>query len=160
MDSNPACPCGSAKSFSACCEPFLNGPALAETAEQLMRSRFSAFCLQNVSYLINTLQPSKRQPDDAASLQQSMQQTCWIKLKVLKTGHGKKGDSQGIVEFAATFEEQGEFYQLHETSHFVFEQRWYYSEGEHQVSAIKLKIGRNDPCWCGLAKKYKNCHGH
>jgi preprotein translocase subunit SecA len=20
------------------------------------------------------------------------------------------------------------------------------------------KIGRNDPCWCGSGKKYKNCH--
>ena len=23
----------------------------------------------------------------------------------------------------------------------------------------KPKIGRNDPCWCGSGKKYKNCHG-
>ena len=22
------------------------------------------------------------------------------------------------------------------------------------------KIGRNDPCWCGSGKKYKNCHGY
>ena len=21
------------------------------------------------------------------------------------------------------------------------------------------KIGRNEPCWCGSGKKYKNCHG-
>lgn len=21
-----------------------------------------------------------------------------------------------------------------------------------------MKIGRNDPCWCGSGKKYKNCH--
>ena len=21
------------------------------------------------------------------------------------------------------------------------------------------QIGRNDPCWCGSGKKYKNCHG-
>ena len=20
------------------------------------------------------------------------------------------------------------------------------------------KIGRNDPCWCGSGKKYKDCH--
>ncbi|MGB9775531.1 MAG: SEC-C metal-binding domain-containing protein, partial [Anaerolineae bacterium] len=20
------------------------------------------------------------------------------------------------------------------------------------------KLGRNDPCWCGSGKKYKNCH--
>jgi preprotein translocase subunit SecA len=22
----------------------------------------------------------------------------------------------------------------------------------------KDKIGRNDPCWCGSGKKYKQCH--
>ncbi|MDR1358846.1 MAG: SEC-C domain-containing protein [Coriobacteriales bacterium] len=20
-------------------------------------------------------------------------------------------------------------------------------------------VGRNDPCWCGSGKKFKNCHG-
>ncbi len=24
---------------------------------------------------------------------------------------------------------------------------------------VEKKIGRNDPCWCGSGKKYKNCHG-
>lgn len=24
---------------------------------------------------------------------------------------------------------------------------------------MPLKIGRNEPCWCGSGKKYKNCHG-
>ena len=23
---------------------------------------------------------------------------------------------------------------------------------------MHIKIGRNDPCWCGSMKKYKNCH--
>ena len=23
---------------------------------------------------------------------------------------------------------------------------------------MHVKIGRNDPCWCGSMKKYKNCH--
>jgi hypothetical protein len=23
----------------------------------------------------------------------------------------------------------------------------------------QMKIGRNDPCWCGSGKKYKKCHG-
>ncbi|MDO4601535.1 MAG: SEC-C metal-binding domain-containing protein, partial [Eubacteriales bacterium] len=23
---------------------------------------------------------------------------------------------------------------------------------------MALKIGRNDPCWCGSGKKYKKCH--
>ena len=23
---------------------------------------------------------------------------------------------------------------------------------------MSVKIGRNDPCWCGSGKKYKKCH--
>ena len=26
------------------------------------------------------------------------------------------------------------------------------------VRRDKPKVGRNDPCWCGSGKKYKNCH--
>jgi preprotein translocase subunit SecA len=26
------------------------------------------------------------------------------------------------------------------------------------VKRDKPKVGRNDPCWCGSGKKYKNCH--
>ncbi len=27
------------------------------------------------------------------------------------------------------------------------------------VKSDREKIGRNDPCWCGSGKKFKNCHG-
>ncbi len=36
------------------------------------------------------------------------------------------------------------------------------SPGQGVTAPIKRenkKIGRNDPCWCGSGKKYKNCHG-
>jgi len=26
------------------------------------------------------------------------------------------------------------------------------------VRNTTAKLGRNDPCWCGSGKKYKNCH--
>lgn len=33
------------------------------------------------------------------------------------------------------------------------------AEGEKQISEKKNgKLGRNDPCWCGSGKKWKNCH--
>ncbi len=28
----------------------------------------------------------------------------------------------------------------------------------HTVVRDRPKVGRNDPCWCGSGKKYKNCH--
>ncbi len=30
---------------------------------------------------------------------------------------------------------------------------------QQPVVRVEKKIGRNDPCWCGSGKKYKNCHG-
>ena len=27
------------------------------------------------------------------------------------------------------------------------------------VKSENEKLGRNDPCWCGSGKKFKNCHG-
>ena len=153
------CPCGSTLAYSTCCEPFLSLQTKPDTAEQLMRSRFSAFSLHKVQYLIDTLHPHKRQADDKSGLQQSVQNCCWIQLNILQTQFGKKGDSQGTVEFTASFEENGDFYQLHEKSSFIYDQQWYYTEGENQITPIKLKIGRNDFCWCHSGKKYKKCHG-
>ncbi|HYH62422.1 MAG TPA: SEC-C metal-binding domain-containing protein, partial [Solirubrobacterales bacterium] len=34
--------------------------------------------------------------------------------------------------------------------------------GENPATVVKTeneKLGRNDPCWCGSGKKFKNCHG-
>ena len=34
--------------------------------------------------------------------------------------------------------------------------------GENPSTVVKdenEKLGRNDPCWCGSGKKFKNCHG-
>lgn len=41
-----SCPCGSSRSYADCCEPFVTGAAKAQTAEQLMRSRYTAFSVQ------------------------------------------------------------------------------------------------------------------
>jgi len=154
------CRCGSARPFSQCCEPFITGHSKPKTAEQLMRSRFTAFSLQKFQYLLDTLHISQRQNDELASLQQSAQNTTWIQLSILQTQAGQVGDTEGVVEFTASFEEAGAFYQLHECSNFIFEkQQWYYTEGSNQVSPIILKTGRNDTCWCHSGKKFKKCHG-
>jgi len=33
------------------------------------------------------------------------------------------------------------------------------SKPKRKPIRVERKIGRNDPCWCGSGKKYKNCHG-
>jgi uncharacterized protein YchJ len=45
-----ACPCGGG-AFATCCGPYLAGDAIAESAELLMRSRYSAYTLRDENYL-------------------------------------------------------------------------------------------------------------
>jgi len=40
--------------YKDCCYPFLIGASKPETPEQLMRSRYSAFCTKNIEYLFST----------------------------------------------------------------------------------------------------------
>jgi SEC-C motif-containing protein len=121
-----------------------------------MRSRYCAFCRSHVAYLLATHHPSKRQPDEVQTLQDTINETEWLGLTVLKAPPPKQTDTIGLVEFAA-FYKRGDFGQLHERSQFIKENgRWYYLQGE-LLAPLTLK--RNDLCWCGSRKKYKRCHG-
>lgn len=151
------CPCGSQHPYSHCCKPFHSGSANAPTAAALMRSRYSAFVKQLADYLIQTHHPGRRQPDDAAALEQSFRDTTWLELVVMDTKAGGPHDSAGTVEFVASYCAQGKQGFLHERSRFVREDgRWFYVDGE----MLPLPTpGRNDPCWCGSGRKFKKCHG-
>lgn len=49
------CPCGSTRTYGECCGPLHKHERAPESAEALMRSRYSAFALGNVEWLIETL---------------------------------------------------------------------------------------------------------
>lgn len=51
------CPCHSGKIYSRCCEPFHKGAISPETPEKLMRSRYAAYALKLVDYVIETTHP-------------------------------------------------------------------------------------------------------
>ena len=53
------CPCGKGL-YAACCGKFHEGKELTGNAEELMRSRYSAFVLKNEVYLLSTWHPSTR----------------------------------------------------------------------------------------------------
>lgn len=53
MESDQHCYCCSGKTFADCCEPFVTLKANATTAEELMRSRYTAYALANATYIIN-----------------------------------------------------------------------------------------------------------
>ena len=58
------CHCGSGRPYSACCAPYIHGEASPQTAEALMRSRYSAYAEHAIDYLGDTLHPDHREPVD------------------------------------------------------------------------------------------------
>ena len=119
------CYCKSGIPFDTCCLPIINGTHPAATAQQLMRSRYSAFCLCNESYLKQTWHPSTR--PDVIDFENQQQ---WLGLKIVTTKAGEIGDLQGQVEFVARYKIHGRAYRLHENSDFVWQDgRWYYTQG-------------------------------
>ena len=147
------CPCKSGEAYADCCEPRHLGSQPADNAEQLMRSRYSAFALGLVNYLIMTLHPSKRQPGEAQSLRQTIENTHWLGLTIIDCKHSQ---SQSEVEFIAFYQDDP-IGQLHERSRFTCEAgRWFYHDG---LFLPPQKIAANSLCFCGSGKKFKRCHG-
>lgn len=148
-----ACRCGSAKALADCCGPFLAGAAIPQSAVALMRSRYTAFCVKDAAYLLKTWHSRSR----PAGLDFSGDDTEWTGLAILRHEGGEAGDTEGRVEFAATYRQHGKTRRLHETSHFIRAAgEWRYVDGAIHPEA---KPGRNDPCPCGSGKKFKKCCG-
>ncbi len=125
------CPCGSGRDYDACCGPFLSGRAQPETAEQLMRSRYTAYARQNANYLFASTLPARREKNELKTITKSFRGISWKGLEVLETEAGGASDATGIVEFKATCEGGGETATIHERSNFVRENgRWYYVDGD------------------------------
>lgn len=124
--STSLCICGGGL-INECCKPFLDRTRLPETAEQLMRSRYSAFVLGDESYLLETWDISTR----PLSLDLSSDQTTWLGLEV--KDHLQLKEESAEVEFVARFRNadgQGRAQRLHERSRFRrVEGRWYYIDG-------------------------------
>jgi len=118
-----------------------------------MRSRYTAYCLRDVAYLLKTWHPRSR----PASLDFSGDGTEWSGLAILRQEDGGTADLIGLVEFSATYRQGGKMRRLRETSRFANEAgEWLYVDGDIHPEA---KPGRNDPCPCGSGKKHKKCCG-
>jgi SEC-C motif domain protein len=124
---NPSnCPCGSGKSYGACCQPLHLGHPAA-TAEALMRARYSAYVLNLEDYLLQTWHPETRPV--RLNLAEGPPAK-WLGLAVKR--HAIDGDDSAIVEFIARYKVGGKAYRLHEISRFRrVDGRWFYLDGEH-----------------------------
>ncbi len=157
------CPCGSGKNYAACCEPFIKGIKKAETAETLMRSRYSAYTKSEIGYIESTHDPETRASLDLEETRKWAADSRWQGLEIVSTEGGGPGDTEGKVEFKARYTLDGEEIVHHELSRFVkHDGTWYFNDG-HTPSITFVrdspKVGRNDPCPCGSGKKYKKCCG-
>ncbi|WP_062077279.1 YchJ family protein [Demequina globuliformis] len=122
------CPCSSGDAFSECCRPLLRGEREAETAEQLMRSRYTAHVRRDVDYVLRTWHPDTRPTPEKLG---NLASPSWRGLDVAGTIDGESPDTEGTVTFAAHYEtDDGEAGVLRETSTFVREDgRWIYLKG-------------------------------
>lgn len=172
------CPCGSNIDFKNCCEPFINGDTLPETAEALMRSRYTAYTMANINYIKKTLAPESQKDFDLEASKEWAANAQWLGLKIMSVKKGTSTDTKGVVEFTATYKEGGKTLEHHEVSDFRKNDkgRWFFVDGhahtheegqghdhhhakQETVVRTTPKVGRNDPCPCGSEKKYKKCHG-
>jgi SEC-C motif-containing protein len=125
LDSSARCPCGTGLAYGECCEPFLKVTAQAPTAERMMRSRYTAYSLRDAGYLLATWHGSTRPA--TLALDPSLE---WLSLEILRRTRGGMLDSEGTVEFRATYRSDGMRMHQHENSSFVRENKtWFYVDG-------------------------------
>ena len=134
------CPCGGAPAaikrkgaeaaFADCCGRYIEQGQLPPDALHLMRSRYTAFVLENEAYLLHTWQktnrPGKLEFDVGAK---------WLGLDI--KDYVQKGLQEGQetaeVEFVARVRLAGKATRLHERSRFVCQDgQWLY------VSAVNV----------------------
>lgn len=150
-DANP-CPCGSGNTRANCCQPVLDDHRIAETAEQLMRSRYTAFVVRHDKHILASWH-AKTRPQ---TLNHDDNPVRWLGLEIHCSSDGRLSDTAGIVEFTSSYLEDGQLCRLREKSNFLREgDLWYYLNGDCKVQ--HEKISRNQTCPCGSGKKFKRC---
>ncbi|MCW2796420.1 YchJ family metal-binding protein [Nocardioides sp.] len=120
------CPCGSGRTYDACCGRLHRGAADAETAEELMRSRYAAYAVGDTSYVFRSWHPRTRpdeiEPDPALT---------WTGLSIVDTVDGGPDDETGEVEFVASYLRAGVAGERRERSRFVRRaSAWVYVDGD------------------------------
>lgn len=164
MENSKNCPCGQPKTLGECCGRFITDGEAPATAEELMRSRYTAFALHEVDYIVQTHHPDTRGEVNRDEIKRWSEGARWLGLEILRTEDGQPGEDQGWVEFIARFAEKGETKTHHELSFFQRHQgRWSFHSAhppkQTPTQRAQPKVGRNEPCPCGSGKKYKKCCG-
>ena len=161
-ETNETCPCGSGASFGDCCEPIIKGTRESETAEELMRARYSAFVTQAIDFIVASTHSRTRKDIDLPFIREWSETSTWHGLEILETK--QVNENKAFVSFEAQFAQGDEVQHHREKSLFERENgEWRFVTGDElknpTVRYEAPRPGRNDPCPCGSGKKYKKCHG-
>jgi len=143
------CHCKSNRLFSQCCEPYIIVKEVPSSALELMKSRYSAYCLGDVNYLQATTYDHTWTDEELKYIQDWADKSIWQHLDIV--------DSSGeMVEFKAYYIFEGKQHMHHEKSTFLkVNDMWKYVDGE--VYEDKVELLRNEKCICGSRQKYKRC---
>lgn len=185
---NQPCPCQvnpSAASedllaYGQCCQPYherlLNNKSdkgdgikaasikvaniTAESAERLMRTRYSAFVKVLPDYIVKTTLPAQQSLLDVKAIETWAKETDWAGLDIVK--HTPKlGKRHVQVEFKAYYNEANSLQAHHELSAFVkvkdkasHQEHWYFLD-----PTVAMSVTQKQPCICGSGEKFKRCCG-
>ena len=164
--------------YKDCCQPYHDGICnkeaneendnadgiKADTAERLMRTRYSAFVLVKPEYIVKTTLPVQQKLLDIKAIESWAKETDWAGLEIV--AHTPKlGKRHAQVEFKAYFNvsdnEDDGLQAHHELSAFVKvtdkannDARWYFLD-----PTVEMTITQKQPCICGSGEKFKRCCG-
>lgn len=125
------CPCKSNKPYSNCCEPYHTFAKLPENALVLMRSRFSAYALSLVDYIIQTTHPDNEQAKKNIALWKKeieafSKTTSFDDLKIIAF---KEDKTEATVIFNAYLRQDNQNGSFQETSFFEkVKDHWLYKK--------------------------------
>jgi SEC-C motif-containing protein len=145
------CPCNPQHLLANCCGKYHAGEP-APTAEILMRSRYSAYALGLIDYLVATTLPAQQKILDENGIRAWSTQSTWLGLDV-QNFEELADKMHATVTFVAKWKDrQGEHQHLEKSGFVKTNDRWYFLD-----PTASLNLGRNDPCPCGNGTKFKKC---
>ncbi len=126
------CPCCSGKPYSDCCSPYHQGKH-PENALLLMRSRYSAYALNNAEYIVRTTH--SRNPAVSQNLQRWKEEILHFAMNTdferLEVFDFKEEGDHATVIFIAHLKQNGVDVSFTERSYFSkAEGKWLYVNGD------------------------------
>ncbi len=159
------CPCDSGQTLADCCARLIDGHMHAETAESLMRARYTAHTLANTAFILKTHHPATRTDIDEAATAKWARESEWLGLEIVNVEGGGAEEAGARIEFIARYRDAEKHRHTHHELG-IFEKyhgQWFFKDAEvpdvKQFRRDKPKQGRNEACACGSGKKYKKCCG-